>query len=698
MGVILTLFVMSAGYAMPDGSANSSVNSSEKSDKTLSPYFQITQGDPESQAFPLKSTDVSVNVVGVIADVVVTQRYVNEGESPIHAKYVFPASTRAAVHGLTMQIGDRRVVAKIQERKAAEKKFEEAKKAGKSAALLNQERPNVFTMNLANIMPGDEVEVELRYTEHLIPTQGTYEFVYPTVVGPRYSSQPEAEAAASDRWVKSPYLKQGHSPQSRFGIQVRVAGGLPLEELLCDTHATQVSWPDQNTAAITLDPSETAAGNRDFILKYRLTGRQINSGLMVYEGKDENFFMMTVQPPQTVRQEDITPREYLFVVDVSGSMTGFPLDESKKLMEDLFDGLRPTDRFNLLLFSGTSYLMASESLPATAETLNRARKLLDKQRGGGGTELQSALDRVMRLPHREGYSRSIVVVTDGYIAADTELLKSVQKRLNQANLFAFGIGSSVNRYVIEGLAQAGMGEPFVVTRREEASEMARQFREYIQSPVLSGIQVMFDGFEAYDVEPAALPDLFADRPLVVYGKWNGPAQGKIVLKGYSGEGEFVKSFDVQEHAPQEQNSPLRYLWARKRIATLSNPKFHLGEGFAKEAVTQLGLKYNLLTPYTSFIAVHEQVRNPGGDAKEVNQPLPLPQGVSELAVSSVMNTPEPEFYLIVVVALMLPLGVWEKRRRARRRLNQRINRRIFHRGHWFDRRDPLVIQPSSKWL
>src|SRR6185369_7710702 len=170
-------------------------------DKTLSPYFFV-QGDPQVDHLPLKDTRVEIEVSGVIADVNVVQTYRNEGSRPINANYVFPASTRAAVYSMRMKIGDQVIVAKIKEREKAKQEFDRAKEAGKSASLLEQDRPNVFSMNLANLMPGDQVEIELCYTELLVPTDGVYEAVFPTVVGPRYSSQPESTAPQSDKWVK----------------------------------------------------------------------------------------------------------------------------------------------------------------------------------------------------------------------------------------------------------------------------------------------------------------------------------------------------------------------------------------------------------------------------------------------------------------------------------------------------------------
>src|ERR1044071_7717336 len=221
-------------------------------DKTLSPYFFV-QGDPNLDHLPLKDTRVQIDVSGVIADVKVLQTYRNEGSRPINARYVFPASTRAAVYSMRMRIGDQVVVAKIKEREKAQQEFEKAKQEGKSASLLEQNRPNVFSMSLANVMPGDQVEIELRYTELLIPTDGIYEVVYPTDVGPRYSSQRESTASKEDRFVKTPYLKQGNQPTSTLHISARLAAGVPIQDLSCSSHQLTPIWQTPTVADVTLD-------------------------------------------------------------------------------------------------------------------------------------------------------------------------------------------------------------------------------------------------------------------------------------------------------------------------------------------------------------------------------------------------------------------------------------------------------------
>lgn len=645
--------------------AASPVFSQTPEDKTLSPYF-LVKGDPNIDHLPLKGTQVDIAVSGVIADVRVVQTYRNEGSRPINASYIFPASTRAAVYAMRMKIRDQVIVAKIKEKEAAKQEFDKAKQDGKSASLLEQNRPNVFSMSLANIMPQDRVEIELRYTELLVPTDGTYEVVYPTVVGPRYSSQTEGNAPKNDGFVKNPYLHQGSKLTSTLHISARVSSAVPIQDLNCISHQITPIWQSSTVAQVTLDDADPFQGNRDFVLRYSLAGNQIASGLLLLQGVDENFFLYMAQPPQRVASEDIPAREYIFVVDVSGSMDGFPLNTAKQLLRDLIGQLRPTDLFNVVLFAGDSTVLSPKSLEANQENISRAIRLLEEQRGSGGTELLPAMQTAMAIPREANFSRSIVLVTDGYISGEQGVFDYIRENLNDCNVFSFGIGSSVNRYLVEGVARAGMGEPFVVTNEAEAPAIAARFREYIQSPVLTDIQVRSIGFETFDVHPVQLPDLLAQRPIILFGKWRGPVTGSFELRGKTGRGDYVATMDVSGVQPDEGNRALRYLWARSRIAELSDYGSRNVSAERVKEITSLGLKYNLLTQYTSFIAVLEEIRNPLGSAQDVKQPLPLPMGVSDLAVGQgTEEGSEPELVWLIAISLMLGLLMLVRSRRRR---------------------------------
>jgi Ca-activated chloride channel homolog len=641
-----------------------SASAQTENDKTLSPYFFV-QGDPSLDLLPLKDTRVQIDVSGVIADVQVMQTYRNEGSRPINARYVFPASTRAAVYSMRMRIGDQLIVAKIKEREQAKQEFEKAKQEGKSASLLEQHRPNVFSMSLANIMPGDQIEIELRYTELLVPTDGIYEVIFPTVVGPRYSPQPDSSASQEGSSIKVPYHHQGEKPTSALRISARISAGVPIRDLSCTSHRVIQQWQSPAVAQLVLDDADQFQGDRDFILRYRLSGDQIASGLLLYQGQDENYFLYMAQPPERVTNADIPAREYIFVVDISGSMDGFPLNTAKRLLQDLIGQLRPSDLFNVVLFAGDSSVLSAKSLRADQQNVSNAIRLIEGQRGGGGTELLAAVKQAMSLPREANVSRSIVLVTDGYISGEKGVFDYIRDNLDQCNVFSFGIGSSVNRYLIEGVAKAGMGEPFIVTKEEEAPAIAAKFREYIQTPVLTGIKVRSTGFEIYDVHTTHLPDLFARRPVILFGKWRGPANGTFELQGRTGGGDYLTNLNVSGVQPDEANRALRYLWARSRIAELSDYGSSYLEDDRIKEITSLGLRYSLLTRYTSFIAVREEVRNTQGPAQDVNQPLPLPLGVSDLAVGDgTMEGSEPELLWLMAASMvfaMIMILRWRRR-------------------------------------
>lgn len=684
----------------------------QEEDALLAPYFIIRNEDVSLDVFPLKSTEVTTNINGIIAETRVVQTYANEGDTPINASYVFPTAPSVTVHGMTMQIGDNLVTAKIKEKEEARTEYEEAKSEGKSASLLEQRRPNVFTMDVANIMPGDTARIELHYTELITPVDGIYGFVFPTVVGPRYSPdssgsvQPEdtsSQAASSenapallsersseqesvsvsgndaesdtengggasgeaggedsaenddkdsagngdknnagtngeiqaesgDEWVATPYLANGEVPPGEYHITVNLSTGVPIGEISCKSHEINVVKEDDSRAQITLANPEDFAGNRDFILKYRLTGADVQSGLVLTGSEEEKYFMLTVQPPERFTPEEIPPREYIFVLDVSGSMYGYPLETAKDLIRNLVSDLRESDTFNLILFADDTVSLSRESLAATEKNIRRAMDLIDEEEGGGGTSMLPALEEAIAIPMTEETARSVVIITDGYISNEDEIFDLINENMKDAGFFPFGIGSSVNDYLIKGIAQCGMGESFVVTDSEDAADSAERFRTYIEAPLLTGVTVDYEGFDVYDTATSTPSILYARKPIVLFGKWRGEPSGTITISGRTGNQDYSREISVADVAVDTENEAIRYLWARTRLDQLAGFGSVRNDASVKDEITQLGLDYNLTTPYTSFVAVIDVVRNSEGNSKNVNQASPLPLGVSNLAV------------------------------------------------------------------
>ncbi|MDQ8181458.1 VIT domain-containing protein [Pelagicoccus sp. SDUM812005] len=611
------------------------------------PYFRVEGATGALDLLPLKSVDVSIEIVGTLAEVELVQTYANVGGEAIEAVYVFPGSTCSAVSALTMRVGDRVVEAEIQEKRQARRTYEVAKAEGKTASLLEQERPNVFQMNLANILPGDVVEVTLRYTEWLQREKGEYAFELPLVVGPRYT---ETEVS----WVENPRLVGEAGEGVKYGIAVRIRSAVAIERAVCDSHEAEVSFEDGQTVGLSLEGDADSVGNRDFRMRYRISGDAVKSGVWVSESGGEKYFMASLEPPLGVGRKRL-PREYFFVVDVSGSMRGFPLDTAKAMMEALVARLDDTDRFNVLLFSGESEVFSPAPVSATVENLLAAVEFLYGTRGSGGTRLLPALKTVYDMPGEAGISRNIVVLTDGYVTVEDRVFDLIRSRLGEANVFACGIGSAPNRFLIEGMAKVGQGEPFFVAKPEESERVANRFSEYVSEPILTDLKVIFDGVEVSEVEPVALPDLLAERPVVVFGKYVGDLTGEIVLSGLLGDSEYRAAKRMSEAVNLADSRSLEYVWARERIRRISDYNGLWPSEERREEITRLGLKHSLLTHYTSFVAVDKVVRNrEGGDGlAKIAQPLPSPQGMQQgIGGSSVPVTPEPEMWALMGLVLV----------------------------------------------
>ncbi len=607
-----------------------------------SPYFQI-DGDHRQDLFPLKSSHAEVTITGPIAEVLLTQTYSNLGSRPINATYYFPASTKAAVHGMTMTIGERTVKAVIHKKEEARQKFEKAKKEKKSASLLEQKRPNIFSMDVAQVLPGDEIKLALRYSEILMPVDGEYEFVVPTAIGPRYGEAPGEVVTG-----KNPYLNEGERTVTRFSTRVNIKSALPIQSLACRTHqAAQLKFTSKTNATLTLPPVQP---DRDFIVNYRLAEERIQTGLMTDQEGAENTFLIQMEPPVKVSEDQIPPRDFVFVVDVSGSMSGFPLNLAKSVFRELTQTLRPTDRFNVVLFAGASEMLAKESLPVTSDHIEKAIRFLNGSRGGGGTELRRALKRALDLPHDRDTARSLVLITDGFISAESEVFDLIREDSSGTTIFPLGIGSSVNRHLIEGLSRVAGNDEFIVTHPSETSKVKDRFLNVISTPVLTHIRLEGDGVELSEIEPASRSDLFANRPLSLVGKWSGAPGGAIILKATQGDGTtLTRRFEI---IPAERNPSLPVLWARERVKSLADYASLTKKSSIVDEVTQLGLKYQLLTPFTSFVAILEEPRKDLGMAKQVTQAKPLPLGVSQKAQFGGVtagSVPEPSASLLLLL-------------------------------------------------
>jgi Ca-activated chloride channel family protein len=613
---------------------------------------------------PLEHTDVEVEIAGFIARVTLTQRFTNPYNDPIEAVYTFPMSEKSAVDTMLMKVGDRVIKGIIKERGEAERIYREARDAGKTASLLDQERPNIFTQSVANIMPGNAIEITISYVEYLKYEGGQYEFSFPMVVGPRYipnggpTPVPEpdpiplreplpdtsgirpAPLPYSGRYVPDanritpPVTPKGTRAGHDISLTVNLNAGLHIRDIESVLHEVDVKTVSENEAVIHLQ-NQNEIPNRDFVLKYAVAGEGIEDAVLTHTDARSGFVSFVLQPPARLAPEAITPKEMLFVIDVSGSMRGFPLEKAKSAMRQCIEGMNPHDTFNLVTFAGGLGYCFDSAVPNTPQNRAKALEYLANLEGGGGTEMMQAIHAALGNQNDPERLRVVCLMTDGFIGNDMAILDAIRKNVNQARVFAFGIGSSVNRFLIEGMGREGRGASEVITLETDGDEAAQRFHERIQSPVLTDISIAFDGLSVTDLYPApnAIPDLFASTPIVLTGRYTGGANGTVTIRGNTAQGPFERSIPVTLPGDEPANDVLASLWARQRIEWLmAEDWLGMQVGEPKPAIKQdiidLGLEFSLVTQYTSFVAVEERVVNENGRPRTVQVPVEMPDGVS----------------------------------------------------------------------
>ena len=605
------------------------------------------EGKP-TQAFPLKHTDVSIQVSGPLARAQVTQQFENPYSDKIEAVYTFPLPQNAAVDDMTLRVGDRVVKGTIKKREEARAIYEAAKRRGHVAGLLDQERPNIFTQSVANILPGEAISITISYVETLSYDGGRYSVVFPMVVGPRYipgqpithevPSQPlgggwsyDTDQVPYASHITPPGLKPGTRSGHDLSLSVNIDAGVPIQQVQSTTHEIVVTNSKSSKAEIQLK-EEATIPNKDFILTYAVAGEDIHDAVLTHRNGKQGFFTLLLQPPDRMKTDEVTPKELVFVLDTSGSMSGFPLDKAKETMRLAIDGLNPTDTFNLITFAGDTHILFPEPVPATPSNVRKAQSFLESRRGGAGTEMMKAIRAALDPSDSQEHLRIVCFMTDGYIGNDMAIVGEIQTHQN-ARVFAFGIGSSVNRFLLDKMAEHGRGEVEYVGLQDDGSVAARRFHERVQHPLLTDITVDWDGLDVSEVYPKRLPDLFSAKPLVVTGRYTTPGKATIRLRGKVAGHSVVRKIGVDFPGFEPQHDVLATLWARTKIAALmaqdfngiqqNNPKSEI-----RKAITQLGLDYRLMTKFTSFVAVEEVIITEGGQPRRVEVPVELPDGVS----------------------------------------------------------------------
>jgi len=603
--------------------------------------FVKTPNTTPEQVFPLKQTEVKAKIAGNISRVEVVQKFENPFPESIEAVYVFPLPDEAAVDDMEIKIGSRTIKADIKRREEALEIYEQARKQGRSAGLLEQERDNIFTQSLANIKPGEKIEVTIRYTESLKFAGGDYEFVFPMVVGPRYISGNSTGADRINPPVLPPRTRSGHN----IAVSVEIDAGVAIGDVRSTSHQI-TTHRSGNIVQVQLANSDTIP-NKDLILRYRVAGENTRATILTQSDKRGGHFATYLIPALNYKTNEIVPKDVVFLMDTSGSQQGEPLAKSKELMRRFIQGLNPNDTFTIIDFANTAKALSTNPLANTAANRQSAINYIQNLQANGGTELLNGIQAVMNFPAATGRLRSIVLITDGYIGNENEVLARVQGSLKPGNrLYSFGVGGSVNRFLLNRLAEVGRGTSQVIRQDEPSAEAAEKFFREINRPVLTNIQISWEGLgEKPEIYPIAPPDLFASGPLVLFGKKTDRANGQLRIRGTLAGGKAYEqvlpvnfarsggrqreSTSVAATATDFGNPAVAQLWGRSRIKDLMNQMFGGETQSLVEAVTNTALTYRLLSEYTAFVAVSEEVRvEPDGSRHRVQVPVELPQGVS----------------------------------------------------------------------
>lgn len=635
--ISLTIVFLVSAIAHDETTSAAQEKARAQSQGTLEVFDK--NGQPAGEC-PLKHTAVKAQVSGFLSRVTVTQDFENKFNEKIEAVYTFPLPDAAAVDDLTMIIGERVIKGKIMRREEAKAAYAAAKQVGKIASLLDQERPNIFTQQVANIMPGQSIRIVISYVETLKYENGSYEWSFPMVVGPRYiptTIAPEDSANPPDQQddasrISPPSAAAGVRAGHDISLEIDLDAGVPIVAVNSETHATEVQQLNEKRAVVRLKDHATIP-NKDFLLTYRVAGDTINDAVLTHRSERGGFFTLILQPPQRVTAEDVMPKELVFVLDTSGSMDGFPLEKAKETMRLALNNLYPHDTFNLITFAGDTHILFSEPVPATQENLRKAQKFLASRKSDGGTEMMDAVIAALKPSDSQGHVRIACFMTDGEVGNDEEILAQVQKYKN-ARVFAMGFGASPNRYLLNKMAEYGRGEVDYVTGAGDPSAIAQRFNGRIRNPLLTDISIDWSNLPVTDVYPKRIPDLFGVKPVILSGRYSHGAKGNIRLSGKLAGQDFVRDIPVELPEKENDHDVLSTLWGRRRIDELMQEEFETYSDLParkkkQDEIAEVGLNFKLMSRYTSFIAIDEVVFTGTEAPKKVEVPVePLPGSIS----------------------------------------------------------------------
>lgn len=610
--------------------------------------------EPVVLDLPLKETRVNSQISGFLASVEVQQTYVNTHDEPLEAIYTFPLPNEASIHEMIMKINDRLVIGELKEEEQAREDYEEAKEEGKRASLLEQERPNVFTQSVANIMPGDTVQIVIRYSEIMEYEGGQYTSVIPAVIGPRYTpgtpkeadNQGEGFADDTDRVpdasrVTPEAMGPDVTSEHELSVNVDLDAGFPIANLGSPSHRINVERDSTETASVSLAPGDTVP-NKDFILNYSLDLDEPMVSAMFHQSFLGGYMSLILQPQTSFEDQDITPKDLIFVLDKSGSMSGQRMETLKQAVDQSIGNLRSRDRFKLILFDNDTQTWKDKLVHADADNKQAARKWIRGQSGGGGTEMLKGLKQALKVKKPgEDRVQIMLFMTDGQISNEDEILSTVKNKRGNSRVFTMGIGDSPNRHVLDEMANLGRGSSSVVQFDDNPQRTVGEFFSKISNPYLVDLEIQDPDGVLSETLPNPLPDLFVEEPLYVVSKYDEGGRHPITIQGQLGGDTWGQTLDLEFPEREQGNKAISRLWARKKIQDLMRQSLGEPEDDIRSQIVDISKQYSVLSDYTSFVAVDQKiVRNPD-ETDLKTKPIPVelpadmqPEGVPQALVQA----------------------------------------------------------------
>jgi Ca-activated chloride channel homolog len=604
-----------------------------------SPVLAARQADGKLVNVPLKHTDVDASISGYIASVAVTQQFTNPYSEKIEAVYVFPLPENAGINEFVMTIGDRHIRGIIRERAEAEKIYKDARAQGYVASLMTQERPNIFTQNVANIEPGKSIDISIRYFHTLSYADGWFEWAFPMVVGPLYNPAGSTNGigavgvgaiGASGQKTELQYLKPGERSGHDIALRVALDAGVEIEDLVSVNHkivSPRLKALNASSRYVELAADDTLP-NKDFVLRYKVAGNKVKTGLFVQKDKEGRggWFTLMLVPPEDLKSLPRRGVEMVFVVDTSGSMSGQPIAQAKKAVNVALGRMTPQDTFQVVKFDNSAGQMAPSPLHVTSETIAQAQQYVAAMQGGGGTEMLKGMNAALAFPHDENRTRVVAFLTDGYIGNEIEVLKGLHTQLLDSRVFSFGVGTSVNRYLLDSMARLGNGHAAYLSLNEPAEPVMETYFERISHPALANVKVQFTGMKVSDVYPQRVPELFVGRPIILTGRFTGTPSGEVTIRGRAGDENMNYSLSAASAGRAEENPAIATVWARAKVADLHDEAIYEGRDVSGD-VKETALTYGIMSEFTSFVAVDSSRKTEGDHGTTVAVPVPMPAGV-----------------------------------------------------------------------